>query len=72
MGEQIATIDKGLSILAGVSTIIEALAELRLEDAPALILTLQMLEKAFATIDQANDSLKAIDKVRAMTAEGME
>lgn len=71
MGEQIAAIDKGLSILAGVSTILEALAELKLEDAPALILTLQMVEKAFATIDQANDGLKAIDDIRALTAEGV-
>lgn len=72
MGEQTAAIDKGLSILAGVSTILEALAELKLEDAPALILTLQMLEKAFNTIDQANDGLKAIDEIKAMTAEGVE
>lgn len=64
MKTQLARIQDGLSMIDGACVILDALAALGADDAPALSITLDILRKAQAEIDGAADDLRAINEVK--------
>lgn len=66
MESQLNKLDEGLCLVSAVYVILNALTALETDDAPALVVTLNILTKALEDMRAAIEELRAIDEVKAM------